>query len=93
MATIKSTQPTTRQLALYLAILDPITQALNTSVVLFPHVAILALMGASGAWWGALAFLVVLLTAARRERSKVTEKLLSCLAIPVPTESAKDPQP
>lgn len=44
---------------------------LNASLVMFPHVAILALLGASGAWWAALAAVAILLFGARAELAKL----------------------
>lgn len=82
----------TRSLALRLALLDPIAGMLNASLVLFPHVAILAFMGASGAWWGVLAFLVVLLHGVRYERRKVTDKLVTLVTQPTPAPKPQQQQ-
>lgn len=76
MSTNTTKAPSATSLALWLAVVDPSTSLLNALLLLFPHIAILALLGASGAWWGSLAFLIVLLYGFRRERRRVTDQLL-----------------
>jgi hypothetical protein len=64
--------------------LETAVAVLNASVALFPHVAILSLLAASGAWWSALAGLVILLYGARRELTKYRAALITAALAPAP---------
>ena len=72
-----STNDSVAATAASLRTLTRITGILNTSLVLFPHVAILALMGAGPLWWAILAGVTVCLYGMRRQQAAVDRALMA----------------